>query len=1414
MNATTTTQSKTGSTSFARPAVPEELNVRLWYYFTLGLLVVTVICMIVYLLSAVEWSRRPFMGVLVTSTLSVTGSLPTTNEAWVGLDAGLKIGDHILAVDGTKLANDPADYAASVANYNDLLNSKNIGDQIVLQFRRNEPVGAIPTDSGLSCIADGPSASICETQPFAVSYFPAGDLLAYLVIPYFSGIAVIIVGCVIFWLRPKQPVAMLATVISLFTAIFIAGMADFGMGHKLLPIWMLATAWLGGGIATLGLIFPIPTNLVYRQPVLRFVPLVLTSLVGTFAVFTFYNPTGPSGSTFGQQLVVFCLIVCAILITAVLFFHQRRRAATLVTRDQANSLFIGMALTMIPVIIWISNRGLQLAGYQPIPLSLEAMTPFFITPILGIAYAILYYRRMDTDQIISRGITYLIMLGSLIIGYFLLVTGFSFIANEFLESIIPAANNPLIVALTVFAMSFLFIPVRSRLQQRIDAIYYKTRRDYQHHVELFSQKMTTVMTYEDIVGEFRSILNQTLYPANTFIFLFNPQLGDYTAFGEETDVRFSRESGIVSLLQKRDSALYLEAGQAWPPELQVDRVRLSILKVMILIGLHAREKDTDALNGFVLISAPRSGANAYNFEELRFINNLSGQLGVAIDRAQVVDSLRLKVRELNILSQVGEAVNYLIEFDDLLELISNQTSRLIDASNFYIAMHDPSTDQLFFAFFLEENERLRDKEDNRWLVDRDLFSEVIKTNQPVRIADFAREMAAREASVPGVNPHLRAWMGVPLIAGTRPLGVMAVARTHSAENYTNEQFKSFSDIGALAASSIDKARLFAETNVRARQLSALNEISQRLVATELDVERMLEIITRSAVDILNAEAGSLLLSTDDNLGDLEFKVVIGGSGSDLIGSRIKAGMGVVGQVAKSGRPLISNDAEHDPRHASQVSAYQTDSLLAVPLIAKERVIGVLEVLNKKDGTIFVDDDIHLLTTFASQAAVALENARMFEMTDIQLSQRVEELEMLERIDTDLNRSLNLREVAEITIRWAVTNSKAQAGALGILEKNPLRLRIVAMHGYLESEFPDGSEEMDWPVDRGIIKRVLRTHQSDFAPDVSIDPDYEPGLTGSLSQITVPMFSGDDINAILILETNSEPRFTLGNWAFANRLAEHASIAIANAQLVEVLDQANVSKSEFMGFAAHELKNPLTSIKGYAASLLGGALGQLNDPQTNFLRVIHSNADRMQTIIEDLRISAMIDAKQKLVDQVSPISMRNVIVETLRPFQQQLDQKSQKVRNDIPEDLPLILGDQNRLIQVLTNLISNAHKYSPPETEISILASVKENYQDRRGQRKGRMLQVTVADQGIGMDEEDLSKIFREKYFRSENQLAQDQPGTGLGMMITQEIVQQHGGDIWVESKIGEGSRFNFVIPIAPEDQQNGAAHPEEKVRSN
>lgn len=1358
--------------------------------------VVTLAALVIYTLAAFNWQSQTFLGVMVYPTGVVNTGQPVSSVNWTGLDAGLQHFDFITAVNGQPLVDTPADTPFAGQRLAEQVQALATGDSVTVTFER-DPAEPMPNPD-ICTLNDARGVYVCNTT-FSTMAFPSGDFVAYFIIPLIASIVAFGIGVTALVVRGQHFEGSLIALLAFCTAVYMSGIFDAGSSMALPALWLVVGILQGGISVALALRFPVRLKATFTTPALSYIPLIVAAALSVAVVYLYYNPIAVWDSTLMLTPTAIATVGLIAMMT-ILITLQRPLALSALTRHQVSMIIIGGFLTLIPATMWLILRFFADSAQVGLAINFESLVPVMLFPNMALLYSLLQIRRIDTDALVSQSITYALLLGSLITAIFLLTLGASLVTQSVFN-----ADNPLVIAVILFIMVVFFTPVRNALQTRIDRVYFREQRDYQQRAEQFGQTLTPLTEARDIVGAFTRAVDDTLAPQAQFLFLIERDGSAFTAVaaeGRTTDIHFMPDSELVRKLSAENEPIILPPDRPLPHDLRTDHARLTVLKARVIYPLAGRAQ----LNGFIVIGTPRGERTMYNYEEIRFVGSLATRLAVAIERAQVINSLERRVRELDVLSQVGQAVNFTIGIDDLLELIYAQTIKLVDAPAFYITLYDENADQIYFAFFLEDDERYNDRENIRWELSNDLWSDIIRDGKSLRVSNYAQEVKKRLISDQLESERLRAWMGVPLLAGSRKLGVIAVGKLTAGEDYSDEQFKIFNDIGSLAATSLDKANLFNETRIRERQLTALNDISRQLVAAESNVEQLLELIMQSSVDILNSEAGSLFLTAEDNSNELEFSVVIGGGGADLVGKRIDVGSGIAGRVATTGQSLIVNDAARDNRRTQTMDEetnFTAQNLLAVPLIAKDTVIGVLEVMNKRDGTPFTQSDADLLNTFAGQAAVAIENARLLRMQDIQLADRVRELETLERIDRDLNRTLDLREVATITVRSAMKTLNANAGALGIVSQSPPYLHIVAKEGYGEGDAPAGADGDYWPLEGGTIGRVMRTRQADLITDTSIDPDYSGGLDGAISQMTIPMMSGDEINAILILEKNTEPRFSLTNWLFAQRVAEHASIAIANAQFYAALTEANKSKSEFMGFAAHELKTPLASVKGYAEVLLTGMTGELSDQQKSFINIIQSNAKRMDTLISDLRDSAKMDANEFRVD-LAPIDIHNTIVETLRPLVNAIEDKNQTLINDVGENLPLIMGDETRLIQVFTNLMTNANKYSPENTTVTVSAEVQNNYINSRGVDIGRMMVIGVTDQGFGMSEEDVSRLFKERYFRSTNQSIQDQPGTGLGMMLTHGIIDKHGGDIKVKSALGEGSTFYVALPLAPAEEQEKA----------
>jgi signal transduction histidine kinase len=249
------------------------------------------------------------------------------------------------------------------------------------------------------------------------------------------------------------------------------------------------------------------------------------------------------------------------------------------------------------------------------------------------------------------------------------------------------------------------------------------------------------------------------------------------------------------------------------------------------------------------------------------------------------------------------------------------------------------------------------------------------------------------------------------------------------------------------------------------------------------------------------------------------------------------------------------------------------------------------------------------------------------------------------------------------------------------------------------------------------------------------------------------------------------------------LADYAAIALENARLYEEVRQADRAKSEFVSFVAHELRTPMTSIRGYAELLAKGKVGPLTPQQGQFIGTVLNNVERMHVLVSDLLDISRIETGQ-LHLEMKQVRLAEVLADALQTIRGQIQARSQHLTVKVPESLSLIRADPDRLTQILVNLLSNAQKYTPDGGHIHVRAWPQNAY-----------VHCAVSDSGIGISPEDQTHLFT-KFFRAEEPAVQEMPGTGLGLCIVKILVELQGGSIKVESQFGKGTTVEFTVPMA------------------
>lgn len=1283
------------------------------------------------------WLKVPFLGGFFEHTFILNGSNTVEQgKTWAMYAQGFRLGDQLLAVDGEPLTD--------AAQLKAMLETHAPGDQVTVTMRR----------------ADGTIA----TARIALQQLSPLDRYAYFYIPQFLGAVFLIVSLWVFGLRRTEPAGRAFSVFASSLAIGTCALFDLYTSHQLTYLWTLALALAGGSLIDLSLGFPQEVLFVAGRPYLRWVGYLAGFLLTFNAYETLFNFQKPTAYIAAWQAIYTFVGLAAFFYFGMLLYHALTSRSPVV-KSQARAILAGSLLAFGPLVAWFIFSGESFNPY---------LLPFLLIFPLVNGYVVLRFRLLRTDYWVRRGLVYALLTVLVVLAYGLLVSGVALILPM-------PSNNPYLIGGLVFLIAVTLNPLRLRLQSMVDNVFFRGQRAYEDRLRSFSHAITAALDLASIGRVIREHVMETLMPDRLHIFIYDALNDQYAALpGEDgrptSDIRFASSSSLVQYFQRESIPLYLDTINP-PTLLKGDEARLSLLGARLFIRLHSEGKTI----GWLALGAPLS-ASPYTPQDLDYLESIAGQASLAVARVQTVANLERRVQEMNALSLVSQGVNVTLTFDDVLELIFAQTSRILPSNYFHICLYDKSAKYYYYAFRVDDNERMKSLENQPLPPHVGLGQEIIRKGRAMITQDYRQECQIR--SVTPSTAGIYAWMGVPLNSEAETIGALSVGSRDPTVTYTRAQLELLQSIADQTVGAIVKARLLQETEQRAHQLATLNEITRQLTST-LEQEPLLRNILDNAVKILNCEAGTLFLM-DEQTGELIFRVTAGPVAGNLLGQRLPPGTGVAGRAAQTRSPVIENDAQKSSTRfavTDRQTGFVSRSLLAVPMQIKDRVLGVIEVINRRDGLPFIEDDQNILTAFAGQAAVAIENARLLALTDQELAARVEELQVMGRIVRELNASLDVDRAMRTTLEWAMRQSNAEAGLIGMIEGN--RIRLMAQEGY-EGIFTDSSNG-HLPIDMPTIQSALASGQPS---QVSLIATGEKGLLPSAhTQIIVPIRRETEVIGLLLLESMSDSQ---ENLAFLNRLSDNAAIAIYNAQLYAEVQRANDAKSDFVSFVAHELKNPMTSIKGYTELLAGGAVGAINEMQSNFLNTIRSNVERMSVLVSDLNDNAKIEAGRLRLD-FKAVNLRDVVEDVLRSTRRQIEDKKQTVELHLADPLPQVWADPVRVGQVLTNLVSNAHKYTPEGGHILIGAQEAENQWDPEGAR--RVVHLWVKDNGIGISIEDQARIFQ-KFFRSDDSKAREAPGTGLGLNITKSLVEMQGGRIWFESEFRRGTTFHFTVPVA------------------
>jgi signal transduction histidine kinase len=553
---------------------------------------------------------------------------------------------------------------------------------------------------------------------------------------------------------------------------------------------------------------------------------------------------------------------------------------------------------------------------------------------------------------------------------------------------------------------------------------------------------------------------------------------------------------------------------------------------------------------------------------------------------------------------------------------------------------------------------------------------------------------------------------------------------------------------------------------RQERLQALFRVSQML-SHSLDIQTVLDSVMDAVTELTQADRAFLMLRDDD--GTVAVRAARNLDQHTLQAEQFKYSRSVVDSVLDTGEATVTTNAARDPRFRDSASivSQQLRFIAAVPLIMRERVMGVVYADSRSPRALAGDDVLPMLEAFAAQAAIAIDHAQLFTSTGAALTARIEELQQLRRIDFQLNASLNEPHVLQMTLDWLSRLCRADAGCVALLEGDTAIIQFItgepceAIQGRPLAEL--------WPQ----VADVLGTRRGFCFTQREVSVAMLPVLHegGTLAVVSLQRktgargpFSGEEID-------------------LAERILARAAIAIENARLHSAVIAANAAKTEFVGIVAHDLRSPMGTILAYADLTL--QTRKLASEPTEYVERIRDTVYRVDKLISDLADISRIESGQFSIEPV-PVNPVELITELRHTMQSQIAVRHHQWVEQLAPGLPDIQADYYRLLQVLTNLASNAIKYTPDGGVITVTIARAPGFATPH-------LAFTVADTGIGLSEAAQMQLGA-KFWRAGDTFTRAQPGSGLGFYIARRLVQQMGGDIVVDSAPGHGSRFTFALP--------------------
>jgi signal transduction histidine kinase/putative methionine-R-sulfoxide reductase with GAF domain len=799
-----------------------------------------------------------------------------------------------------------------------------------------------------------------------------------------------------------------------------------------------------------------------------------------------------------------------------------------------------------------------------------------------------------------------------------------------------------------------------------------------------------------------------------------------------------------------------------------------------------------------VLGLTRSAVRPFTEKQIELVTTFADQAVIAIENTRLLNELRESLQQQTATADVLKVVSRsAFDLKAVLDTLVESAALLCDAFDAVMLLREGSSLTFGAHYGPIPMDFVKWPITREWTAGRSVVDRA-----PVHVHDLSAEADEfPEGQAMALRLGHRTILSIPLLREGEAVGSLSLRRTE-VRPFTGKQIELAETFAAQAVIAIENTRLLNELRQRTEDLTesleqqtATSEVLKVISSSPGDLQPVLRAMLESATRLCNAKFANFLLFD----GDVFRMAAMYGASPEWAVFRTSdpvvrpTGGNPLARLMRTKQLLHIVDTWKDPGYIDREPSFVpmveiagARSILAVPMLKENELIGALNIYNQEVRP-FTEKQIELVQNFAAQAVIAIENTRLFE----EVQARNRDLTALGKVGRAVSSTLDLKVVLKTIIDHAVELSGTDGGSIFYYREDVGRFELGETSGF-DEDVVERYRKLDIAAGQTGLTEAMASRLPLQIPDITKrasnplrDSALEAGLRAAL---IVPLLGGQHPLGALVLQRRQQGEFSDAVVSLMQSFADQSVIALENARLFEEIAQkgrelelASRHKSQFVANMSHELRTPLAAILGYAELMQEGFYGQQSDKSLDALKRIRSNGKHLLGLINTVLDIAKIESGQFSLN-LADYALESV-VETVRAATESLaETKKLALKTDVAKDLPTGLGDEQRLTQVLLNLVGNAIKFTD-NGEVRVSAAVT------NGQ-----FAVSVADTGPGIPVGEQSRIF-EQFHQVDNSNTKAKGGTGLGLAIAKQIVEMHGGRIWVESSPGHGAKFQLELPV-------------------